>query len=47
MFCLTDEAIDQESFSPLDEAVIQALIPRIGHRLKFLKCFREFVSIIR
>lgn len=44
MFCLSDEAIDEESFGYLDLHTITTLIPRIGERLKFIKKYNEFVS---
>ena len=42
--CLSDNAIDEDSFKLLDEGTIHNLIPKIGLRLKFLKHYRELVS---
>lgn len=45
--CLSDEAIDEESFGYLDLQTINTLIPRIGDRLKFIKKHNDFVSYAR
>ncbi|CAH0549766.1 unnamed protein product [Brassicogethes aeneus] len=42
-----ENAIDLESFNLLNEHLIKEIIPKIGHRLKFLKKFEEYKQNIR
>lgn len=43
LFLFTDEQIDEETLLLLDEKSLEAMIPKIGLRLKFKKHLRELL----
>jgi len=45
LFLLTDEQIDEETLLLLDEKSLEAMIPKIGLRLKFKKHLRELLVV--